>query len=53
MELHEKKIEEYMEKNPSATYEEAYEATGDTTFQELGDHMADLADQAQRQSEEH
>ena len=43
---HERAIEMYLEKNPDATEEQAYDATADIAYEMMGDRMADLADMA-------
>lgn len=46
MEEHENAIEAYLEANPDATEEQAYDATADEAMTMLGDRMADMADMA-------
>lgn len=46
MDFHEQLMEKYLEEHPDATDEEAYEATSDQAYNDLGDYMADLADRA-------
>jgi hypothetical protein len=52
MELHEKKIAEYLDKHLNATDQEAYENTSDAAYDDLGDYMADKADAAYQQEKD-
>jgi hypothetical protein len=44
IEAHEAAIEAYLEAHPDASEEEAYEATGEQAWNDMGDMMADRAD---------
>jgi hypothetical protein len=44
MEAHEAAIERYLEAHPEADEQEAYEATGEQAWHDMGDMMADRAD---------
>ena len=44
IQAHEELIAEYLEKNPNATEDQAYEATSDAAYDRMRDNLADLAD---------
>jgi hypothetical protein len=44
MEQHERLMGEYLDANPGADEEEAYNATGGAAYDALGEHFADMAD---------
>jgi hypothetical protein len=52
VEAHERAIEMYLEEHPDATEEQAYDATADTTYEMMGDRMADMADMARMRAKE-
>jgi hypothetical protein len=52
VEAHERAIEEYLEKHPNATEEQAYDATADIAYEMMGDRMADMADMARMRAKE-
>ena len=52
MDAHEAAIERYLEEHPEADDEEAYEATSDQAWNDMGDMMADMADNHRQQMKE-
>ncbi len=46
MAAHEAAIERYLEQHPDADEAEAYEATTDQAYHDMGERMADMADAA-------
>ena len=50
--IHEELVEQYMEWNPNATDEEAYEMTAANAWDELQNRLADQADNARKQARE-
>jgi hypothetical protein len=44
IEAHEQLIEEYLEKNPNASEQEAYEKTADFAYEKMIQNLADRAD---------
>lgn len=49
---HEAEILEYLERNPQATEEEAYDKTADRAYARMVDTMADLADTLRKRKQE-
>ena len=49
---HEAEILEYLERNPQATEEEAYDKTADRAYARMVDNMADLADTLRKRKQE-
>ena len=49
MDAHEAAIERYLEEHPEADDEEAYEATSDQAWNDMGDMLADMADNYRQQ----
>lgn len=41
---HEELIEKYLEKNPNATWDEAYKITADFAYDKMVDDLADMSD---------
>jgi hypothetical protein len=49
MEAHEQLVEEYLEENPDATWDEAYEATADGAWDRSRDNFFDRVDYYRQQ----
>ena len=49
MDAHEAAVEQYLEEHPEADWQDAYEATCDQAYHDMGDMMAGLADQQRQQ----
>lgn len=52
IQCHEELIGEYLEAHPSATEQEAYDATADLAWEVAVDRIADMADWAHEQAKE-
>lgn len=52
IQCHEELIGEYLEAHPSATEQEAYDATADLAWEAAIDRIADMADWAHEQAKE-
>ena len=52
MAAHEAAVEQYMEEHPDADWQDAYEATSDQAFHDMGDRLADQIDQARQQAKD-
>jgi hypothetical protein len=46
MAAHDELVEEYMNDHPDATFEQAYNATGDLAYDRYRDKLADIGDAA-------
>jgi hypothetical protein len=49
---HEELVEEYMEANPEATWDDAYQATGDLANDRYRDKFADMVDAAKQRAKD-
>jgi hypothetical protein len=52
IEAHEQLIEEYLEKHPEATWDQAYELLADKAYDRYRDNFADLVDQARQRKKD-
>ena len=52
MAAHEELIEQYIDKNPSATEDEAYDRTADAAYFHMADKLADMADRLRKERQE-
>jgi hypothetical protein len=44
IEAHEREVADYMDRFPNASWQQAYDATGDRAYDRMRDEMADAAD---------
>ena len=52
MAAHEKLAEEYLEENPEATDEEAFDKTADAAYDRMRDNLADMADRLRQRAKD-
>lgn len=52
MAAHEELVEEYLVEHPNATWDEAYEATADGTYEHMREKMFDQADYLRMKAKE-
>ena len=52
IDAHEELIEQYLDKNPSATEDEAYDRTADAAYGHMTDKLADMADRLRKERRE-
>lgn len=52
MAAHEELIEQYMNDHPDASWDEAYEKTGDAAYDRMRDKFADMVDAAKQRAKD-
>ncbi len=52
IQAHDELVEEYMEENPSVSWEQAYDRTAEHASERMGDNLADLGDRLRKEMKE-
>ena len=52
IDAHEQLINEYLDRHPEATWDQAYELLADKAYDRYRDNLADLADQARQRKKD-